>query len=388
MLLLLLLQFYQDLRREPIKELMPLLQTSLLIEAPPGASTAKPKEFVAFLSAQVKTLFFLTYVIKWGGDRSLRGSETKVVNAVVRLLRQCPPQAIECREHILMATRLLLSTEVQRVFHREIESLLDERVLFGIPDTSQPGVSVLMNPPVGPNDPEPRDTTHSNRLGPSARAHTVAALRPLAFSTVADLVHHVRDRLHLSHLPKIVHLFSRNVHDPTLPLSVQITCLRLLLNLVDIIYNNKLSDPAPGRRLLTRILNTLVTKFRTISRLAPMLLAAERSAYLRRRRRAQAERRGREALHKVARRQALPPDVTKAFQASTDPGVSTPDDDRPSAAEAAGETLSPERLSQVLRDLVGANDDGTGEESSDSDGYADHVYAVEAMKDIKTMVRT
>jgi transformation/transcription domain-associated protein len=33
-------------------------------------------------------------------------------------------------------------------------------------------------------------------------------------------------------LSRIVYLFSRNVHDSSLPLSVQTTCVRLMLNLV------------------------------------------------------------------------------------------------------------------------------------------------------------
>lgn len=35
-------------------------------------------------------------------------------------------------------------------------------------------------------------------------------------------------------LSRIVYLFSRNVHDSSLPLSVQTTCVRLMLNLVNI----------------------------------------------------------------------------------------------------------------------------------------------------------
>jgi len=43
------------------------------------------------------------------------------------------------------------------------------------------------------------------------------SMRPLAYSTLADLVHHVRQHLSLSHLSKAVTFFSYHVHDETLP---------------------------------------------------------------------------------------------------------------------------------------------------------------------------
>lgn len=48
---------------------------------------------------------------------------------------------------------------------------------------------------------------------------TYESLRPLANSVLADVVHHVRQRLSLVDLAKAVHIFSMNVHDETLPVS-------------------------------------------------------------------------------------------------------------------------------------------------------------------------
>ena len=50
---------------------------------------------------------------------------------------------------------------------------------------------------------------------------TKESLRPLAYSTLADLVHHVRTHLPLPHLSLAVHMFSKNVHDDSLPVSIQ-----------------------------------------------------------------------------------------------------------------------------------------------------------------------
>lgn len=49
-----------------------------------------------------------------------------------------------------------------------------------------------------------------------------ACPRSLAYSILADLVHHVRAQLTLNHLALAVELFSRNIHDDCLPTSIQI----------------------------------------------------------------------------------------------------------------------------------------------------------------------
>ena len=54
--------------------------------------------------------------------------------------------------------------------------------------------------------------------------HFISLGRPrsLAYSILADLVHHVRTQLTLNHLSLAVDLFSRNIHDDCLPTSIQI----------------------------------------------------------------------------------------------------------------------------------------------------------------------
>lgn len=48
------------------------------------------------------------------------------------------------------------------------------------------------------------------------------SLRPLAYSTLADLIHHVRQHLNMHVLAKAVYLFSKNVHDESLPTTIQV----------------------------------------------------------------------------------------------------------------------------------------------------------------------
>jgi hypothetical protein len=94
----------------------------------------------------------------------------------------------------------------------------------------------------------------------------------------------------MSQLSKVVHMYSRNIQDASLPITIQTTSVRLLLNLVDNIFRNKeiiinnnnnnnnlLSSSSSmmnvprggagglgGKLLLLRILKTLVNKFDTI----------------------------------------------------------------------------------------------------------------------------
>jgi hypothetical protein len=68
----------------------------------------------------------------------------------------------------------------------------------------------------------------------------------------------------------------RNTHDSTLPMNVQATSVRLLLNLVEVIHSRR-SDPdrplEPSRILAYRILDTLVDKLEALKASIPHLKA-------------------------------------------------------------------------------------------------------------------
>ena len=142
----------------------------------------------------------------------------------------CPPESASIRKDILVATRHILATDFRVGFFSQIDVLLDEKLLIG------QGTST------------------------SARS-SHETLRPLACSTLADLVHHVRGELGIKHLSRVVYIFSCNIHDASLPLAIQTTSVRLLLNLVENIFHK---NDAEGRALLVRILHCLVCKFATL----------------------------------------------------------------------------------------------------------------------------
>lgn len=78
--------------------------------------------------------------------------------------------------------------------------------------------------------------------------------RPLAYSTLADLVHHVRQNLPLTDLSLAVQLFAKNIDDESLPSSIQTMSCKLLLNLVDCIRSKSEQENGNGRDILMRML--------------------------------------------------------------------------------------------------------------------------------------
>lgn len=85
----------------------------------------------------------------------------------------------------------------------------------------------------------------------------VSVHRPLAYSTLADLVHHVRQHLPLSDLSLAVQLFAKNIDDESLPSSIQTMSCKLLLNLVDCIRSKSEQESGNGRDVLMRMLEVL-----------------------------------------------------------------------------------------------------------------------------------
>jgi transformation/transcription domain-associated protein len=73
-------------------------------------------------------------------------------------------------------------------------------------------------------------------------------LRPLGYSVVADLIHHVRNELPIDQLAKVVYIFSCNLNDPTFTSSIQTMCAKLLNTIVDSIQNR--GEAGEANRLL------------------------------------------------------------------------------------------------------------------------------------------
>ena len=250
---MLLFQLHPKFLTTNIQPLITLMIEALGVRAPPlqqpdAANSAvkrlyhsRSRELVA---TQVKTLSFLTQFLK-GFAELLKPYEDRIAGNVVALMTICPPESIGTRRELLHATRHILATDFRKGFFRHIDALLDERVLMG---------------------------THP-------KSSDQEVLRPLGYSTLADLVHHARSLLSMKQLSRVVYMFSRVIHDSSLklPLAIQTTAIRLLLNLVDTIFHNKDPNAQLGRDLLARILDSLVRKLGVLKDYIPKVEEAEQT---------------------------------------------------------------------------------------------------------------
>ncbi|XP_041986434.1 transcription-associated protein 1 isoform X2 [Aricia agestis] len=245
-IVVLMYQLYKQNVHQEVSNFIPLIMETITLQpaATHRQSASFNKEvFVDFMGAQIKTLAFLAYIIRIYQD-TIANHASLMVKGIIGLLTLCPPEVAHLRKELVIATRHILATDLRLKFVPYMERLFDEEVLLG-----------------------GGWTVHES-------------LRPLAYSTLADLVHHVRQHLPLSDLAIAAHLFSKNVHDESLPTSIQTMSCKLLLNLVDCIRQRSESEGAAagaqpqGRQLLMRILEVFVLKFKTISKLQlPALMA-------------------------------------------------------------------------------------------------------------------
>ena len=238
-IVVLMYQIYKLNVHQDVSDFIPLIMTTITLQPSPQhrASPAFNKEvFVDFMGAQIKTLSFLAYIIRIYQDVVSQHS-TMMVQGMLGLLTLCPMEVTHLRKELLIATRHILATDLKTKFIPHMEHLFNEEVLLGY-----------------------GWTTHES-------------LRPLAYSTLADLVHHVRKQLPLSDLARAIHLFSKNVHDQSLPTSIQTMSCKLLLNLVECITLRIDEDNATQcRELLMRMLEVFVLKFKIITKLQMPIL--------------------------------------------------------------------------------------------------------------------
>lgn len=220
---------------------------------------ARARELVA---AQAKTLSFLTYLLRTFGNE-LKPYENALATNVVALMSHCPRGCLSTRKELLVATRHLLNhSDFRGGFYRHIDAMLDERVLMGSSSAGGGG------------------SGQQQRLSSTAMTMTMdpTLIQPLAYTTLADFVHHVRNLLTIAQVSRVVGVFSRILHDDTsltLPLSTQYAAVRTLLSVVDLIFRDKDADPQLGRDMLVRMLDTLVDKLQALVDYFPIVLRAE-----------------------------------------------------------------------------------------------------------------
>ncbi|XP_048350103.1 transformation/transcription domain-associated protein [Sphaerodactylus townsendi] len=231
-IVVLMYQLYKLNIHNVVAEFVPLIMNTIIIQVSTQARQHKlyNKELYAdFIAAQIKTLSFLAYIIRIYQELVAKYSQ-QMVKGMLQLLSNCPAETAHLRKELLIAAKHILTTDLRSQFIPCMDKLFDESILIG--------------------------------LGYTARE----TLRPLAYSTLADLVHHVRQHLPLNDLSLAVQLFAKNIDDESLPSSIQTMSCKLLLNLVDCIRSKSEQENGNGRDILMRMLEVFVLKFHTIAR--------------------------------------------------------------------------------------------------------------------------
>ena len=143
-----------------------------------------------FKALQVKTLSFIAYILR-SFMNTIRPYQQAIADAVVCLMKDCPEEESVTRKELLVATRHIWFTDFRIAFLKHVDVFLDENVLTGTGLTS-------------------RET-----------------LRPIAYSVLLDLLHHLRDDLSQVQILKIISICSKNLHDSTFNMSMQMVYLLL-----------------------------------------------------------------------------------------------------------------------------------------------------------------
>jgi transformation/transcription domain-associated protein len=246
--------------------------SALSLPLPPNARAMRSM-YSDFIATQVKTVSFIAYLVRLAIEL-MRPSGDHIARGILNLLQNCPAEAAATRKELLVAARHIGSTDLRKTFLNHIDMLLDDQVLL------------------------------------SSGRTAFETLRPLAYTTLADLVHHLRHDLSISQMARAAHMFARNLHDTTLPMSIANMSARLLIGVAETVsrraaevvkfhqaqqqYNQAITQgqnpppvpaspqqifpPVMGRDLVFRILDAFVCKLGALRKRIPKLLEAEASS--------------------------------------------------------------------------------------------------------------
>ncbi|KAK3714099.1 transcription-associated protein 1 [Vermiconidia calcicola] len=248
-------QAHRNLAPKNVGKFTPRIKNTLLLEAGPQSRaheeakarddifTGIAKEIKArgqaaafgdLVTAQVKTMSFLAYLL-----RAYQNSLTEFLDILpeltVRLLQDVPRAHTATRKELLVAIRHIINFNFRNIFLRVILPLLDSRTLVGDSLTA--------------------DVT----------------LRPLAYTMLADLIHHVREALGPEQISRVVTVYvghltgDDGVEVPGT--SYQTMSAKLLLNMAECM--SKIEDKKEARYLMMTVLNGIADKFAAMNRAYP-----------------------------------------------------------------------------------------------------------------------
>ncbi|WPG98564.1 Hypothetical protein R9X50_00135600 [Acrodontium crateriforme] len=197
--------------------------------------------FGELVTAQVKTMSFLAYLLR-AYQNSLSDFLEHLPDLTVRLLRDVPRSNTATRKELLVAIRHIINFNFRSVFLPVILPLLDSRTLVG--DSLTADIS----------------------------------LRPLAYTMLADLIHHVREQLSAEQISRVVTVYvghltgDDGVEVPGT--SYQTMSAKLLLNMAECM--SKIEEKKDARFLMMSVLNGIADKFAAMNRAYPNALKLSR----------------------------------------------------------------------------------------------------------------
>lgn len=186
--------------------------------------------FGEFMTAQVKTMSFLAYLLR-GFANSLQEILPSLPDTTVRLLQDVPRAHTATRKELLVAIRHIINFPFRNIFLPIILPLLDARTL--VADSLTADIS----------------------------------LRPLAYTMLADLIHHVREQLSPEQISRVVMVYvghltgDDGVEVPGT--SYQTMSAKLLLNMGECM--SKIDDKKEARYLMMTVLNGIANKFASMN---------------------------------------------------------------------------------------------------------------------------
>ncbi|KAK0264884.1 transcription-associated protein 1 [Friedmanniomyces endolithicus] len=240
-------QAHRSLAPKNVGKFTPMIKKTLLLQAGPQkhaheAASARGEIFTGIareikskgqasafgdlVTAQVKTMSFLAYLLRTY-QNSLADFLQNLPDLTVRLLRDVPRSHTATRKELLVAIRHIINFNFRSHYLPVILPLLDPRTLVGDSLTA--------------------DIT----------------LRPLAYTMLADLIHHVREQLNPTQIAKVVSVYvghltgDDGVEVPGT--SYQTMSAKLLLNMAECM--SKIEDKKNARYLMMLVLNGIADKF-------------------------------------------------------------------------------------------------------------------------------
>ena len=190
--------------------------------------------FGEFITAQVKTMSFLAYLLR-AYPQALNDFLPQIPDLTVRLLRDVPRSHTATRKELLIAIRHIINFNFRSLFLPVILPLLDSRTLLGDSLTAE------------------------------------MTLRPLAYTMLADLIHQVREQLKPPQIARVVEVYVGHLTSDggvEVPgASYQTMSAKLLLNMAECM--SKIEDRKDARFLMMSVLNGIADRFAAMNRAYP-----------------------------------------------------------------------------------------------------------------------